>query len=743
MSNSTVTVGSVAQPWRSRLAAELAPRQLLGSLAAALILYLLVCIMTLSIAAMVYAGPLAGLLPRALGGMLVGVSLLVALISLLGAWGGTIGTTQDGSGVILALGAAAAAAALPAASPEVRAATLSTLLLLVTLAFGGLCLLLGSFGLGALVRYLPVPVIGGFLAGTGWLLVMGGLGVAARAGFGWPLLEVDAILRWLPALGLGIAMLVAIQLGRHAALLVVIGGLAAMLFYALMVPVFGRSMQELADAGWLLGPFPEQLQWHLPLTPSTLSAVDWAALVAALPMTAPAILIGALALMLSTSALELVIQRDLPTDHELRVHGIANIACAAAGGLIGYTAISVTSISHALASGRRLPGLLVAALLLATALLGASAIATVPRFVIGGLLVCIGLSLLQEWLLQARRGMARGDYAVMLAIFVVIVASNFLWGVAFGLLAATALFVVNYSRIDVVRHALDGNSVHSRVQRGARQRLLLQQEADRLLAFKLQGFVFFGSASSLADRLGRRITPRTRFVLLDFEHVSGLDSTALSCFTKLRRRAAQQGAELVLAGLKPRLVRQWQQAAADGAPPPTFPDLDHAIEWCEQALLNESTDASAPDDAASLREQLLATLPDAAAVDHLLAHTMRRSLAAGETLLRRGDTPDALFIVESGRLTARLARGAEQLPLRLESMCAGALIGEIGFVLQRQRSADVLADIDSVVRVLDRATWQRLADQEPMLARALDSLLLRLLAQRTVRLTDTVDALQR
>ncbi|HEX2009594.1 MAG TPA: SulP family inorganic anion transporter, partial [Roseateles sp.] len=407
--------------WRARLAAEFAPRRLLGSLAAALILYLLVCIMTLSIAAMVYAGPLAALLPRALGGMLVGVALLVAVLSLLSAWGGTIGTTQDGSGVILALGSATAAAALPLATPEVRAATLSTLLLLVTLAFGGLCLLLGSFGLGALVRYLPVPVIGGFLAGTGWLLVMGGLGVAARTGFGWPLLEPGAVLRWLPALALGIAMLVAIQLGRHAALLVVIGGLAALLFYALMGFGLGRSAQELADAGWLLGPFPEQLQWHSPLALQSLMAVDWRALVAALPTTVPAMLIGALALMLSTSALELVVQRDLSTDHELRVHGMANIACAAAGGLIGYTAISVTSIGHALTGGRRLPGMLVALLLLATALLGATAIAAVPRFVIGGLLVCIGLSLLQEWLLQARRGMARGDYAVMLAIFAVIV----------------------------------------------------------------------------------------------------------------------------------------------------------------------------------------------------------------------------------------------------------------------------------------------------------------------------------
>lgn len=728
---------------RDKLAAELAPRHLMGSLAAALILYLLVCIMTLSIAAMVYAGPLAALLPQALGGILVGVALLVAVISLLGAWGGTVGTTQDGSGVILALGAAAAAAALPTASPEVLAATLSTLLLLVTLAFGALCLLLGSFGLGSLVRFLPMPVIGGFLAGTGWLLVVGGIGVAAQASFGWSLLESEAAQRWVPALLLGVAMLLAVQWGRHAALLVAISALAMLLFHAVMGLGLGRSSAELAEAGWLLGPFPAQLPWQLPLTATNLAAVDWGVLLAALPTTAPAILIGALALMLSTSALELVIHRDLPTDHELRVQGLANIACAAAGGLIGYTAISVSSIGHALARGRRLPGLLAALMLLATALLGATALAAVPRFVVGGLLVCIGLALLQEWLLQARRGMARGDYAAMLAIFLVIVSTNFLWGIAFGLLAATVLFVVNYSRVNVVRHALDGHSAHSRVQRGERQRQLLHQQADRLLVFKLQGFVFFGSASALVERLGRRLAPHIRFVLLDFEHVSGLDSTALSCFTKLRRSAEQRGAELVLAGLRPQLMRHWQQAS-EGLPLAMFPDLDHAVEWCEERLLGEPASGTdtAEADTVSLREQLLAVLPDAPAVDALLQHSQRRPLAAGETLLRQGDAPDALFIVESGRLTALLSQGPDEAPLRLESMCTGALIGEIGFVLDRPRSADVLADVDSSVRVLDRATWQRLSADEPQLARALGSLLLRLLAQRTLRLTDTVNALR-
>ncbi len=59
-------------------------------------------------------------------------------------------------------------------------------------------------------------------------------------------------------------------------------------------------MDELAAAGWLLGPFPEDLTWRVPIDPRVLAAVDWRVLSAALPVAAPAVLIGAVSLLLNT-----------------------------------------------------------------------------------------------------------------------------------------------------------------------------------------------------------------------------------------------------------------------------------------------------------------------------------------------------------------------------------------------------------------------------------------------------------
>jgi SulP family sulfate permease len=58
----------------------------------------------------------------------------------------------------------------------------------------------GHFNLGRVVRFLPYPVIGGFMAGTGWLLFVGGIGVLNPGGINAELLTVDALVQWLPAL---------------------------------------------------------------------------------------------------------------------------------------------------------------------------------------------------------------------------------------------------------------------------------------------------------------------------------------------------------------------------------------------------------------------------------------------------------------------------------------------------------------------------------------------------------------
>ena len=71
---------------------------------------------------------------------------------------------------------------------------------------------------------------------------------------------------------------------------------------------------------------------------------------------------------------------------------------------------------------------------------------------VGGLLVYVGLAFIVEWLVDARRDLALGEYIVVLAIFGTIAVRGYLDGAIAGLIASVFLFAFNYSRIEVVRH---------------------------------------------------------------------------------------------------------------------------------------------------------------------------------------------------------------------------------------------------------------------------------------------------
>jgi sulfate permease, SulP family len=732
---------------RAWLRDELTPRHALASLNAALILYLLEMIVTLSVVTLIFTGSLAPYLPQAIGCVLIGNALLVAIVTLFSSYGGSMAVTQDTPGVILAVAAASVATSLAGgAATGTLFPTVMVLLIGCSLAMGVVYLLLGIFKLGALVRYLPFPVMAGFLAGSGWLLFVGGVSVSSGVSFGVALLQADALAHWLPALLFGVALLTAARRSGNPMMLAVMFGLGLLAFYAVMAGL-GHTPADLAPSGWLLGPFPQDMAWAPPLTLQTLALVDTAALWHAVPLAAPAIFVSVMALLLNTSSLELLTRRDIQLDQELKVTGMANLVSGLAGGLVGYPAMSLSSVSHEMGKGRRLPGLLVALMVMGTLLVGMAALSYIPRLLLGGLLIYIGLSMLNEWLLKAWSTFSRADYAVVLAIFGIIASTDFLWGIGVGMVMTMLLFLVNYGQVDVVRHALSGITCRSRVIRPPQQTACLVAEGGQLLVLKLQGFIFFGTANKVLERVRARATLASerplRYLVIDFAQVSGLDATAVLSFAKLLQFTRQAGATLLLTHLPETAWAQLKRGGFDlaGGGLQRFADLDRGVGWVEEALLAQhGLDHPSQAGASRLEDALLGIVPERGRITALLGQMQRRELAAGDTLLHQGDAPDTLLLVESGHLTAWLQRPGKE-PLRLQSMRGANIVGEVGFFLGTVRSASVVADTAAVVYILSQAGLCDLRREQPALATTLDSLVIHQLSQRVAHLTQVVDAL--
>ena len=163
-----------------------------SSLSAAFAVGLLNSVLTVSLAALAFSGELAPFLPQGIGLALVSAVVVGLVIAATSSLRGMVGSVQDASTAILAVAAASAVATLPVGvTPREMFVTIVVANVATTLVTGAFLLITGAFGLGRFVRFLPYPVVGGFLAGTGWLIVLGSIGVMT---------DVTVTLRTLPQL---------------------------------------------------------------------------------------------------------------------------------------------------------------------------------------------------------------------------------------------------------------------------------------------------------------------------------------------------------------------------------------------------------------------------------------------------------------------------------------------------------------------------------------------------------------
>jgi SulP family sulfate permease len=235
----------------------------------------------ISLAALIFSGALAPYVAFGIGFILFGAFAFLALGALTSSIPGTITLPQDTPAAILALIAAGVVANTTAsASPEQTFITVVVAILLTTLLTGALFTLFGRFQLSGFVRFIPYPVVGGFLAGTGWLLASGSFSVMTDMQITlatFPdLFRTNVLIHWLP--GLLFAVVLLLILRRSSRPLVIPGMLvfSIALFYVLLA-LLGISTAEAAQLGWLLGPF-EQNALFRPLTPTSFTLVDWPAI---------------------------------------------------------------------------------------------------------------------------------------------------------------------------------------------------------------------------------------------------------------------------------------------------------------------------------------------------------------------------------------------------------------------------------------------------------------------------------
>jgi SulP family sulfate permease len=356
----------------------------------------------------------------------------------------------------------------------------------------------------------------------------------------------------------------------------------------------------------------------------------------------------------------------------------------------------------------------------------------IPRMLVGGVLVFLGLAFIVEWVWDKRKTLPRVEYAVVLVILAGIIGKGFLPGVVLGLVMAIVLFAFNYGRIELVREVAFGETYRSNVDRPLAERAALRTMREGVQVLRVNGFVFFGSANGLLERIRKRVEAAPlRFLVMDLLRVSGVDSSAVMSFVKLVHVAEANGFELVLTGVSERVQAELERGgviASEGVV--RFePDLDRGLQRCEEGLLETAAGDADRIEAQDDPGEALAEMPPG-----LSRHLERESLPEGTVLIRQDEPPGDVFVLESGRLSVETVTTAGTR-MRLATINPGVVVGEVAMYTGVTRMADVVSEEPSVVLCLRRSAIERMESEEPELAAALHRWLANTLAER---LSDTM-----
>lgn len=245
-----------------------------------------------------------------------------------------------------------------------------------------------------------------------------------------------------------------------------------------------------------------------------------------------------------------------------------------------------------------------------------------------------------------------------------------------------------------VRVQYDAARVRSRRQRPEAELALLAERGGRVRVYELQGELGFGAAESIVEQI---LAESADFdvLVLDFKRVVEIDHATREIFARFCSTLEAAGKPLLFAStrehyrFRKHLIGTWPQAEAE--PLLRFDDVDHALEWCEDRLLDQGPERPAnPPEVRGCADQYLCrgmTEPETAALE---SGGRPIRFAEGETVFRAGDPATSFYFILKGQADVFVPAESRRA-VRLATLGPGSSFGELSMLNERRRTADVKA----------------------------------------------------
>ncbi len=669
---------------------------------------------------------------------------------------GLIASTLGGTDRLISAPCAPAAAVLSAFAIEltrqgVPEGNIILMLLMLGILAGLFQVLFGMVGIGRLIKYIPYPVVSGYLTGVGLIIIGSQINklVGADNSTAWFHVLVSPWLWDWRAVAVGGATILAMSLGPSltnklpGTIIGILAGLAT--YFGLAIQ--DDSLLQVTGNPLIIGALGASGDGYLASITGRWGEIG------DLRLSQIAALLGSaltLAVLLSIDTLKTCVVLDQMTrsqhapNRELIAQGIANVASSSVGGIPGAGTMGATLVNLSSGATTRASGLVEGISALIFALILSSFIAWIPVATLAGILIVVGLRMIDREPLRFIQSPATVfDFGVVVTVVLVALTIGLIAASAVGVAMAILLFLREQIGGSVVRHKFYVNQMSSNWHRPESETRILEQKGDQAVIFELQGSLFFGTTQQLYAQLDPEIKTRS-FVILDMKRVQSVDVTAAHLLRQVRDSLSERKALLLLSNVRENLpngrnLREFLEQTGvteNQEYVRLFSELDSAIEWVEDRLLGEAEMPQVDNEVAlQLSEmELFKNRKDETLAD-LESRLEKRLYAAGETIYARGEPGDALYLIRRGsvRIFAPLGAGRTR---HIATFGRGDFFGGLAFLDGRPRGNDAIAASETEFYVLSLEQFNLLADEHKRLAFTLLTAISRSLALR-LRHADT------
>lgn len=593
--------------------------------------------------------------------------------------------------------------------------------------------LLGYFKAGKLISFLPFPVIGGFFAGVGWLLIYSALsmltGFTLDLASCKALFQVPILIQWLPALIYASCLLILYNRLTKAYPFMLFTISVISLFYGVGF-LFGFSVLSLKNAGFLIDA-PEYYHLQSPLSYFSFHEIKWGLIFSQYQSMLMIIFLSITAVLIKIAGTEAVIKKEIDFNNEFKITGIANFFSGLIGGMVGYLTVNNTILNTEFQKNLKNPsryvGIFSNLFCFLFIFYGLRFIHYMPRFIPAGLLMFFGISYLKKWLFEIRNKIQIYEYFIIFSILIIVIKYDVFHGVILGVLCSIIFFMITYSKLMPIKWITTGTMISSSKQREPRIQEWLLQNGNNLLYIQLQNYIFFGNSIYILNRIKEKIKEKDshfRYVIYDFQLASGLDSSAIENLKKLKFLAENEHLILILTELKPEDKEHFLSHGfvIDDTRIRFIDKKNNALKWCEDDMLLQ----------AGIHEKDRVVISELFTGAEKLAYYIEEiHLLKDNYLFRQNDVSDEIYYIESGELTVVLEKpNGKKLPIR--TIGPGNIIGEISFYQKQPRTASIIAEKPCVLYKFTHAQQEKMIAEDPVLARQFDQFIISVLAERTV-----------